>query len=69
MFQTMNSVRSDNIDLKYQRFTPSGCKDIRKLDFVGKLGLFLRDSSGKNNFLLLKTALLPSVALLGLAET
>ena len=27
IFQTMNSVRSNNIRLKYHRFTPSGCKD------------------------------------------
>ena len=32
----MNSVRSNNPSLKYQRFTPSGCKDIemRKLEIV-----------------------------------
>ena len=24
----MNSVRSNNLSLKYQRFTPQGCKDI-----------------------------------------
>ena len=29
MFQTVNSVRSNNLSLKYQRFTPSGFKDIR----------------------------------------
>ena len=27
-FQTMNHFRSNNNSLKYQRFTPSGCKDI-----------------------------------------
>ena len=26
--QTMNSDKSNNISLKYQMFTPSGCKDI-----------------------------------------
>ena len=33
IFQTMNVVRSNNISLKYQRFIPSGCRDIgiRKL--------------------------------------
>ena len=33
IFQTMNSMRSNNISLKYQRFTTSGCKDlgIRKI--------------------------------------
>ena len=25
----MNSLRSNNLSLKYQRFTPSGCKDIQ----------------------------------------
>ena len=24
----MNSVKSNNLTLKYKRFTPSGCKDI-----------------------------------------
>ena len=34
----MISVKSNNISLKYQRFTPSGCKDIRirKFKFVAK---------------------------------
>ena len=34
----MNSVRSNNQSLKYQRFTPSGWKDIgtRKFQFVAK---------------------------------
>ena len=34
----MNSVRSNNLSLKYQSFTPSGCKDIgrRKFEFVAK---------------------------------
>ena len=32
------SIRSNNLSLKYQRFTPSGCIDIglRKFDFVVK---------------------------------
>ena len=36
IFQTMSSVRSNNLCLKYQRFTPSGYKEIwiRKLEFV-----------------------------------
>jgi len=29
IFQTMNPVRSNNLSLKYQRITTSGCKDIR----------------------------------------
>ena len=37
--QTMNSVRLNDPSLKYQRFAPSGCKDmkIRKLEFVTKI--------------------------------
>ena len=36
IFQTINSVRSNNVSLKYQRPTTSGCKDIgiRKFEFV-----------------------------------
>ena len=36
IFQTINSGRSNSQSLKYQRFTPSGCKDIgiRKCKFV-----------------------------------
>ena len=35
IFQTMNSVRSRSLGLKYQRFTTSGCKyiGIRKFEF------------------------------------
>ena len=29
IFQSMISVRSNNLSLKYQRFTPPGCKDYR----------------------------------------
>ena len=38
MFQTMNSVRWKNLSLKYQRFTPSGGKNIgiSKSEFVTK---------------------------------
>ena len=34
----MNSVRSNNVSLKYQKPTPSGCKgiEIRKFEFVAK---------------------------------
>ena len=34
--QTMNCVKSNNLRLKYQRFTASGCSDImiRKFEFV-----------------------------------
>ena len=38
IFQTMNSVRSNSLSLKYQGFSPSGCQDIRtrKFEFVSK---------------------------------
>jgi len=34
----MNYVRSNNRSLKFQRFTPTGCRDmrIRKIEFVAK---------------------------------
>ena len=36
IFQTLNSVRSNNLSLLYQRFTPTGSKDIviRNFAFV-----------------------------------
>ena len=36
--QTVNSVRSNNLSLKYQRFKPSDCEDIeiKKFEFVAK---------------------------------
>ena len=39
IFQTMNSDGSKNQSLKYQRFMPSGIKDIgiRKMIFVAKI--------------------------------
>ena len=42
IFQTMNSDGSNNHSLKYQRFTPSGFRDIgiRKLGFVAKTQFF-----------------------------
>ena len=38
IFQTMNSVRSNSLSLKYQGFPPLGCQDIRirKFEFVAK---------------------------------
>ena len=38
IFQTMNSVRSNNLSLKYQKFTTLDSKDkgIIKLEFVTK---------------------------------
>ena len=41
IFQTMKSVRSNNLSLKYQTFTPSGCKDIRIRVCVKTKSLFL----------------------------
>ena len=37
IFQTMNSVRSNCLSLKYQRFVPSGCKDIGIRNFIKAL--------------------------------
>ena len=38
----MNSVRSNNLNLQYQKFTPSGCLDIdiRKCGFVATTQFF-----------------------------
>ena len=38
IFQTMHSVRSNSLSLKYQGFSPSGCQyiGIRKYEFVTK---------------------------------
>ena len=49
IFQTINSGRSNSLSLKYQRFTPSGCKDIgvRKCKFVAKTQ-FLYQTFNKN---------------------
>ena len=37
----MNSVRSNNVSLKYERFATSGCKDtwMRKFEFFAKTQL------------------------------
>ena len=42
IFQTMIYIRSNNLSLKYKRFTLSGCEDIwiRKFEFVAKLNSF-----------------------------
>ena len=38
IFETMNSVRSNNLSLKYQRFTQSGCRaiGIKKTETVAR---------------------------------
>ena len=38
IFETVNSVKSNGLSLKYQRFASSGCKDIgfRKFEFAAK---------------------------------
>ena len=43
-FQTMNSVTSNYLSLKYQRFRPSCCKvtQIRKFEFVAKTKLHFK---------------------------
>ena len=45
IFQTINSVSSNNKSLKYQSFTPSGCKvvRIRKFESVAKNQLLRLD--------------------------
>ena len=42
IIQTWNSVRSNNLSLRYQRFTTPGCKDrvIRKSEFCQRLNSF-----------------------------
>ena len=47
----MNSVRQNNINLKYQRFTPSGCKDIeiRKFEFVANSQLLCKKKGKRNS--------------------
>ena len=37
-FQNMNSVRPNNLSLKYQRYTQTGCKDIgiKQFEFMTK---------------------------------
>ena len=49
-FQTMTSVRSNNISLKYQRFTTKGSKDleIRKSEFVARTQLLCIIGSSVN---------------------
>ena len=51
----MNSVRSKNLSLKYQRFTPLSCKDIgiRIFEFVAKTQILLFVSGIVVNFLVL----------------
>ena len=48
IFQTMNSARCKNLSLKYQRFAPSGRKNIsiRKSEFVTKTQFLYQ----KNNY-------------------
>ena len=42
IFQTIISVRSNNLSLKYQRVKPTGCRDIeiRKFEVVAKPNSF-----------------------------
>ena len=42
IFQTLHYARPKNLSLRYQRFTPSDCKDIgiRRFELVGKLSFF-----------------------------
>ena len=47
----MDLVRSDDLSLKYQRFTFSGCKDIdiRKFEFLAKTQFLYVDISCNND--------------------
>ena len=44
----MNSVRSQNLSLKFEKFTTSGCKDIS--DWLGIYTTFIIEMS-RNNFM------------------
>ena len=46
IFQTMNHFRSNNDSLKYQRLTPSGCKDIEivESECVAKIHFLWNDT-------------------------
>ena len=56
IFQTVNSVRSNNVGKKYQSFTPSGYKDkgTRKYEFVSKTLVFIKLVTCKCTKLVLK---------------
>ena len=47
IFQTMNSVKSNSLRLKYQGLRPLGCKDIgiRNLSFWQSLNSFINEIS------------------------
>ena len=49
VFQTINSLRLNNLSLKYQMFMPSGCKDIqiKKFEFVTKTEFFYKQKTFK----------------------
>jgi len=56
----MNSERSNNLSLKYQEFTQSGCEDkvIRKFEFLAKTLILYKTESlvfKKSVFMQLKT--------------
>ena len=42
IFQTMNSLKLNNLSMKYQRFTPTGCKDIEMRKFLSTLVLVIK---------------------------
>ena len=45
IFQSMNSVRSNSLSLKYQKFTPTGWKDMGIRNFVSVLSKLLNFQS------------------------
>ena len=50
IFQTINSVTSNNLSLKYQRFTLAGCKDMGTIPFelLAKTQFLFREKLLKN---------------------
>ncbi len=48
LFQTMNSDGSNNLSLKYQRYTQSGCKDIWIINFKFVNQILFTETSYRN---------------------
>ena len=49
LIQTTNYLRSNSQSLKYEKFTPSGCKNIRssKFEFVARTKLLFPRVTGE----------------------
>ena len=63
--KTINSVSSNSVSFKYQRFPPSGCKDIEiiKFDFLTKIQ-FLYSKADSFQVLYLCSAILITISFL-----